>query len=323
MQYRHFLPHHHSGKLASHRHTSYIPLCIMLLFTVGIYLWHSNVAYADTIEHEGEYGVYATVPSRSVPTAPTLVVTPTSTSSNPVVASGSCSAGSLVKVFRNGVLAGANLCSQSRSYRVTMDLFAGRNEVVAAGHNSLDEKGPDSNTVIATYNPPGVPASTGFINLSDSTALAAQPVLTANQLYKGVFTGGTIRYPISIVGGSAPYAVSVSWGDGEDTLISRPANGEFTIDHTYKKAADDGAYDVVVKIMDRNNKAAYLQLVAIVNDRPGVSAASSGTGGGILQSLQGYGLTALTALALAVVGFFVGEYWQRRKELVARPVAPV
>jgi uncharacterized membrane protein len=70
-----------------------------------------------------------------------------------------------------------------------------------------------------------------------------------------------LTWPLTISGGSAPYAVSVDWGDsGDNTLLSRAAAGDFTIEHIYEQS---GTYNIVIKAIDVNGAAAFLQVVGV------------------------------------------------------------
>jgi hypothetical protein len=72
-----------------------------------------------------------------------------------------------------------------------------------------------------------------------------------------------LHWPLTISGGSGPYAVSVDWGDGSQSdLFSRPNAGDFEIKHTYKQP---GVYKIIVRATDANGLSAFLQLVGIHN----------------------------------------------------------
>lgn len=167
----------------------------------------------------------------------------------PITVSGLCPDDLLVKLFKNNVFAGSAQC-KSGSYSIIIDLFSGRNELVARVFDSLDQAGPDSNKVTVTFNDarPGA---------------ASRPTLTSNFAKLGVNPGQQLTWPITLSGGSGPYAVSIDWGDGTAAeLMSLGFAGPFDIKHEYKTP---GVYTIIVKVTDRDSATAYLQLVGVVN----------------------------------------------------------
>ena len=83
--------------------------------------------------------------------------------------------------------------------------------------------------------------------------------ITSNYAKRGAFPKEQLTWPIIISGGgSAPYAVSVDWGDGKASDISsQPFPGSFDIKHAYD---DAGVYNIIVKVVDRDGVAAGLAL---------------------------------------------------------------
>lgn len=167
----------------------------------------------------------------------------------PLNVSGLCTGDLLVKIFKNGVFAGSAQCSGG-TYTVQTDLFNGVNELVARVYDALDQKGPDSNTVSVTY------VQSGF------NTNATQVSLTSIYARRGANPGDTLTWPILLSGGTGPYAISVTWGDGKTELISRTATGEFTISHVYDTP---GIYTILIKVTDSGSNSAFLQLVGIAN----------------------------------------------------------
>ncbi len=45
-----------------------------------------------------------------------------------------------------------------------------------------------------------------------------------------------LSVPLDIIGGRAPYALNIQWGDASNKVISRPSNQTFRADHVYIKA---------------------------------------------------------------------------------------
>jgi hypothetical protein len=176
----------------------------------------------------------------------------------PITVSGFCTSGLLVKIFDNGIFVGSVVCSGG-SYSLQIDLFSGRNDLIARVFDSLDQAGPDSNTVSVTFN------DAQFLQFGSHVSL------TSAFAQRGAPPGTELDWPIIMSGGEGPYAVSVDWGDGSPTdLFSVTSSGPLTLKHTYKTA---GVYRVIVKATDKNGGAAFLQLVGqatgVINNTPG------------------------------------------------------
>lgn len=169
----------------------------------------------------------------------------------PVTVTGFCPNNLLVKMFKNNVFSGSVPCENS-SYSIRIDLFSSRNDLVARVYDELDQAGPDSNLVQVTFN--------------DSTArtdIAARVSLTTNYGRRGANPAELLTWPIIVSGGTAPYALSVDWGDSTAAdVYTVTTPGEFTIKHQF---AQSGVYRALVKAADKNGAVAYLQLTAIGN----------------------------------------------------------
>lgn len=180
----------------------------------------------------------------------------------PITISGLCPQGLLVKVFSNNVFVGSVQCT-SGSYSIPIDLFNGQNVLVARVYDALDQAGPDSNNVTVTFN------DAQFIQFG------TQILLTSIYAQRGAPPTQELTWPILLSGGTAPYAISVDWGDGTPPdLLSQTSAGGFTIKHTYKSA---GIYKVIIKATDKNGGTAFLQLVGVAT---GATQSSTGAAGG-------------------------------------------
>ena len=73
----------------------------------------------------------------------------------PITVQGICPADLLVKIFKNEVFSGAVFCEGNGTFSLEIDLFSGRNELVARVYDALDQPGPDSNKPVVTYNDAG------------------------------------------------------------------------------------------------------------------------------------------------------------------------
>ena len=229
----------------------------------------------------------------------------------PITVSGSCPNGLLVKIFKNNIFSGAVQCVNG-NYSISIDLFDGRNELIARVFDELDQAGPDSNTVV--------------VNFADTTPdISTRVSLTSPFAKRGAAPGTPLTWPIIISGGTGPYAVSIDWGDKKaPDLLSRPFPGEFTAQHVYDQA---GVYNIIVKVTDKNGVTAFLQLVGVGN---GTIAQQTGTGqggnGGSGGNAAGNGAGALNTSAtntivlwwpvLLLVPFTFVAFWLGHRHLM-------
>jgi hypothetical protein len=238
------------------------------------------------------------------PTTAATIGTPSngqSFSKMPITVNGLCTTGLLIKVFANNIFVGAAMCNNG-SYTMQVTLFDGRNDLVARQYDALDQPGPDSNVVTVTYT------NAAFANTN-------VPLVTLTSIYarKGANPGANLEWPITIAGGTAPYAISVDWGDGKgNDLYSQQFAGNFNIHHVYQNA---GIYVVVIKATDKNGLSAFLQLVGQANGAVTQSTdkASSQSGNTATVIIKVLWLPAAVCLPLILLSFWLG----RRYELSA------
>jgi len=241
-------------------------------------------------------GIQGTVPTPPPKNAATIV-TPTNGSvfdHNPITVTGLCETGLLVKLFSNNVFVGSALCING-SYSVQIDLFVGRNDLVARIFDALDQPGPDSNVVTVTYNN------------SQFAGTGLQP-LTLSSIYarRGANPGDELTWPIIISGGIGPYAISVDWGDGKPpSLQSEPFAGNITIKHTYATA---GTYVVIVKGTDKNGMTAFLQLVGQANGA--VTQSTQKSNGLVATTTTVVWIPAAISIPLIISTFWLGRRYQ-------------
>jgi hypothetical protein len=222
---------------------------------LGVLLAMPMGVSAATTENpkNGSIGVEGKIPT-SPPKIGASITIPgngQSFTNNPVTVSGVCPAGLLVKIFDNGTFVGSVMCANG-SFSLQINLFMGKNDLVARVYDDLDQTGPDSNIVTVTldstrFNPLGVTLLT----------------LTSPYARRGANPGETLSWPIVIGGGTPPYAVSVDWGDASQaSLVSQQLQGTFDVTHVYSSA---GLYNVAIKAVDKNGLTAFLQVVGVAN----------------------------------------------------------
>lgn len=216
----------------------------------------------------------------------------------PITVSGLCPSNLLVKIFANNTFVGSTVCSNG-SYSLKVDLFGGRNDLVARVYNALDQAGPDSNTVSVTFN--------------DAQFITFGTPLSLTSLYaeRGAPPGSELDWPIILSGGTSPYAVSVDWGDGSSAeLLSASTAGTLTMKHIYKTA---GVYQVVVKATDKNGGTAFLQLVGQATGAVQSNNKSSSTNNNVVIQKQVLWWPAVAMLPLVLLSFWVGRRHELRR----------
>ncbi|HEY5268285.1 MAG TPA: PKD domain-containing protein [Candidatus Saccharimonadales bacterium] len=279
---------------------NYIPILIIIL--LGLSSLEPFIANATTLSGTNGFGISGTITSPPPSTAATIA-TPTNGqqfSQLPITISGICVSGLLIKIYINNIFSGSADCVNS-SYSISSDLFIGENDIVARDFDSLNQAGPDSNTVKVSYVNNALTAQSGITLTSSFAKLGANP-------------GSLLSWPIQITGGSSPYALSINWGDGKQpTLLSQPTSGSLTLTHTYSIS---GVYNVTINATDTNNNDAFLQLVGVANGPASQSTSSNspkptaaktvGLSNIILAII--IGLLVLTPL----IAFWLGDMHQKK-----------
>jgi hypothetical protein len=304
------LARHHTGKIRPHQHTSYGSLTLILLMALVPMLSVSrSIAYAST-DGGGAYQTYAVVPG-AIPKVPPTITSLTNgqifTTSDPVAIKGSCPGDTLVKIFINEVLAGAALC-QNGAYQLSIDLFVGNNSVIARAYNANDVTSPDSSPVSVQLLLPGS-ALTSSDQLNVVGAPAGQLYMTSEVFYRGANAGATMTWPMTLAGGQAPYAVSVSWGDGKTDLLSQGIAGRFNISHAYATPGGyRGSYTIVIKAIDQLGNKSFMQFVAIVSgNRQPAGLVGSVSGGYSRSAVLRIAWQLLAVAVIVVASFWLGE----------------
>lgn len=207
-----------------------------------------RVPSVHAFQQSGAIGIQGEIPGNP-PTKGATITIPSNGqvfTSLPITVAGICPNNLLVKVFSNNVFIGSALC-QNGSYSLQADLFSGQNDLVAIDYDSLDQAGPPSNTVTVNFEDILFIKLGTHVNISSAYA------------EKGAPPGQELDWPIQINGGTAPYALSVDWGDGTPaSLLSESSAGAVTLKHTYKSP---GIYKVIIKATDINGGQAFLQVV--------------------------------------------------------------
>ena len=296
---------HHSGRLRPHEHTSYALLAV-LLFIVGISLTAysvkaGNLTWTRPGPAAGSIGITGTMPGKP-PTQGAVITAPSNGqhfTTSPVLIKGTCPANTLVEIFKNDIFAGSTVCTDKGAFEIDIDLIIGQNAIVAKVYDALNQAGPDSPTVTIAYDA-SLPNASGQRSLDFG---GDQMLVLTDAVFRGNFPGQEMTIPVRIVGGTAPYAVNVEWGDLKNNLISRGDSIEFRTPHTYAKA---GIYQLGVQATDTNGRVAFLTVAAIINGQVDpvatTTTATASTQSKLLALWPLY-----TAAVAMVISFWLGE----------------
>jgi hypothetical protein len=296
----------HTGRLVHHRDTSYALLTFLVL-AVGVLMASFTWTAFSSTQGGGDYSVTAVVPGPR-PTKPAIITSPSNGQdfgTNPVTVEGTCPSKTLIKIFTNGILVGSILCDASGHFKLPIDLVIGRNDLTALPFNTLDQSGPVSPTVTVTLTQP--PGTFGFSN---------ELIIQSVNYYRGSLPGQEVVWPIELIGGQAPYAVSIDWGDGTSDVVTRLAPGPFTVKHTYHQPGGYlGSYPLIIRAADAAGHTAYLQLTTIVNNSTGTNASGS-----VAKKPTVTNILVIwplwIVLLLMIVSFWLGE--RREKRIMQR-----
>lgn len=246
----------------------------------------------------GSIGVTGTLPS-APPTRGATIATPRggqNFTTVPVTVSGLCPTDLLVKIFDNNVFMGSVMCAGG-SYSIQIDLFSGRNDLVARVYDALDQAGPDSNVVTVTFD------DTQF-----NTGGGQLLVLTSDYARRGANPGATLVWPIILSGGTGPYAISIDWGDNKpQDLIVQQFAGVIDLKHVYDTA---GIYTIVIKATDKNGVTAYLQLIGVANGAITSASTNDTNKNEIVTIVKVLWLPALLMVPLIMIAFWLGRRFE-------------
>lgn len=269
----------------------------VVLGAVMLFSAQSKVLAVDNPQ-SGSTGLTGQIGSAPPKTAPTIT-SPTNGqtfTSTPLTVSGLCTTGLLVKVFSNNVFMGSVVCANG-SYSIKIDLFSGQNDLLARQYDALDQASPDSNVVRITFN-----------DQQFSSVGSTLMYLTSDYARRGANPGETLLWPVILVGGTGPYAISVDWGDGKPTdLLSQSFAGSFNINHVYDSA---GVYNITIKATDKNGLTAYLQVVGVANGAITSSSESTDNKQSILTVTKVIWAPAAMLLPLILVAFWLGRKYE-------------
>lgn len=303
---------------------------IAIVFGVAIVLVMPSYAFAAQQVQSGDIVINSQVVGPPPSTPPTIDSPSDGTTFDhkQIEVKGSCIANLIVKIYRNGIFAGSALCGSSGTYNLFIDLFDGRNDLVARQFDLANQGSPDSDTVTVYYiikNPvfpredqpqgqdgtrpsPANQLPNGGGAGETSEIAQFQLIIDYDYTLQSIFPNKSFRLPVKFVGGTPPYAINIDWGDGTNSVFSKDTAMLFNTDHVYKTP---GYYTVKIKVSDKNGEEASLQFVLVVN--------GSTTSSFIASALNAYRYwwwwVATFSLLIGswIAAFMAGQIYQRRK----------
>ena len=301
------IKHRHTGKLRPHTNTSYLPLIVLLLITAIPLSAYTTFALSPGPESRS-ISLSGTVPGKP-PTVAAVISSPTDGkrfSASPIEVSGTCPANTLVEIYKNDIFAGSTVCTTTGTFTMQSDLMIGQNTLIARVYDALNQAGPDSNKVGVFYDL--LPSqSAGIVPINFG---GPQIVLSTDAVFRGTFPGQELTMPLTLLGGVAPFAFNIQWGDGGNNVIARNNNNTFSAGHTFQKP---GTYQMSIQATDAGGRVAFLSVAAIVNGQPESAATTSGSGtntGNLASVLTLWPL--YVSLVAVVLSFWFGEIREKR-----------
>jgi hypothetical protein len=260
---------------------------------LGLILLLPPLKAAGLTQQTGSVGLQGKVPGPPPAQAATIEVPRggQSFSSLPITVSGFCVNNTLVEIYKNNVFGGSVTC-QGGSYKLQVDLFDGKNDLIVREVDDLGQYGPDSAVATVTFSSP-------------LPSIGPRLSLTSEFSKRGASPGSILSWPVTLSGGSGPFAISVDWGDkSKPDLISQQIGGILNFQHTYAQA---GVYNVLIQASDANGNIAFLQLVGIGN---GPVQKTGSNSSGIVTSEK----TKLVWWPIMVLFVFIfAAYWVGQK----------
>lgn len=318
-----------------HRRLVLHPTTLFGLLVLGVLL--AGLTYRS---FAADYTVNAKVPAPPLATGATIT-SPTygqQFTAKPITVTGSCPDDSYVKLFRNGMFSGTAVCV-SNAFQIQSDLFVGTNDLQAQAYNITDAPGPQTPVVRVSYAPPVPPAGTaGPAGPGNKYIPPAQPgskettgpLLLWGDFQFSVFsTTQPFRWTLRFEHGTAPFATTVDWGDGQNTNLTVPDTQEFTITHSYSQP---GNYSVVVSGHDSTGQTVSMQLVALIK-LPGQAGlineivGKSGSGSNSLTHWLWWAWPTYLIVSLMAISYWLGErreimYFLKNSKFKVAPAKP-
>ena len=202
---------------------------VALILSVSILI--PKISFADS------YDVTAKVSAPLPPDVP-LLLTPENNSviavaSNTVLITGKCPAvipPLIAVLIRTDTTIGTGSCDSLGIFRVAITLVLGVNVIRAKFINITGDSTIIGDLITLTYNPPAATANNNP-PVTNATSSALKLVFDPDTVVIKTKETTTIQFTIS--GGTAPYAVTIDWGDGTTQLLHYDVAGGKALGHIY------------------------------------------------------------------------------------------
>lgn len=318
------LQHHkHTGRVLHHRHTSYRALAVVFALT-GATMW--GLAAMQRAAADALTSVTATV-ALPVPHAAAIISTPAdgdTVQSSDVLVAGNCpviSPALTVVVLMDGKVAGSALCGANNDYALAVKLLPGSHKLITQTYTVTNGQGPDSPTVTVAYQPKtsATVAKSASTNTTGASTTNA-PALVPDEPFYLVGADNMAEWAGGITGGTAPYRVTVDWGDGKRASYTT-ADVRLQYTHQYTSGA---SHSVTVAVADAGNQFAQLQYaavnyLAVMNTPAALLNTPATTGRPSARTMAGlYGLY-ITALAGSGIIWIEAKHAARHEAAEAPP----
>lgn len=294
------LSHHkHTGRRLPRQHTSHGALLVITLAAGVMMAFATN----STLEAQSRSLGQSVSVSGVVPAAPpeeaATITQPLLINIDSLTITGGKPRDSIVEIYSNNLLAGAGGC-RTDYYTVKITPQYGSNSIVAKVVDNLGQYGPDSGTASVVYFP--------------KEKLEPQFLLSGSSKYFGLQVNEKYILRLKIIGGKAPYAISVDWGDNkENDLVVQRNSDEVNFSHRYDSS---GCYSIIIQGEDNRGAKAYFRTVVYISPLAGGALSNTGAAFANIGAIPTLGLLwPLYLLALACVAtFWLGEKYQLRRD---------
>ncbi len=296
----------HTGRRLHHKHTSYRGLAVVLVLAGAVMLAATLVQRAAADQLLSVSGVVP-VP---VPTSGAIISTPASgtllTSGDNLVA-GNCPIVSpqvAVVLTIDGTAAGSAICNANNNFALPVILTPGAHTLVAEAYTITGGKAPLSQSVAVIYQNP-----------KTLTAVqTTQPAITAEAPYDVLSFDQTTAWNGTIAGGTAPYRVTIEWGDGKSDSYSVTTADAQRFTHRYSTLQ---SYNARIAVADASGHFAQQQYAAVSYVIPTTPATTITTTPLVTPTLAGlYGLFLTTVSVCGIV-------WLEARHAARQELIPV
>lgn len=215
-----------------------------------------------------DLSVTATVPAPMPIGAPSITSIPnnSSTIEAETIVSGLCPViipAIIVAIYDGDVLVGSSQCTAAGRFSLPVSLSIGTHTLVAIVVTITGERGESSATVTVTRHQVGTTTlnagalpTTPFAGIEDPLRIA----MSDTYAYCRIGADGDVAWLGSFVGGAAPYAVVIDWGDGSIDSLNISDQTDQAFSHRYSR---QHSYEISVTVTDSKGARASLSTIAV------------------------------------------------------------